>query len=66
MKEHRLRNGISRLEIADHLNLSQSAIRGYESGAREIKPIDLLKMARFYGTTTDELLGNVVEKMGED
>lgn len=43
--------------IADYLNISRSAYKNYELGYREI-PIELLwRLADFYGTTVDYLIG---------
>lgn len=47
----------SQQEIADYLNMHRSVYRRYESGEREIPVWALVKLADFYGTSTDYLLG---------
>jgi len=47
----------SQQQIADYLNMHRSVYRRYESGEREIPVWALVKLADFYGTSTDYLLG---------
>jgi len=44
-------------QIADYLNCSQVAYSRYELGTRNIPTDVLIKLARFYNTSTDYLLG---------
>ena len=44
-------------EIAEHLNMHRSVYRRYESGEREIPVWALVKLADYYNTSTDYLLG---------
>ena len=62
MKYERIRNlredkDLSQTEIAGILNISQRAYSHYENGDRTISPEILIALAKFYGTTTDYLLG---------
>ena len=44
-------------ELAEHLTCSQQVYSNYELGQRDI-PLELLiRLARFYGTSVDYLLG---------
>lgn len=52
----RLSNSYTQTDLARILNLSQRTYSRYENGSNI--PIDvLIKLARFYNTTTDYLLG---------
>ncbi|MBP1581986.1 MAG: helix-turn-helix transcriptional regulator [Oscillospiraceae bacterium] len=44
-------------EIADYLGISQTVYSRYERGFQVIPVIHLLKLADFYHTSTDYLLG---------
>ena len=44
-------------EIANYLNMHRSVYRRYESGEREIPVWALIKLADYYHTSTDYLLG---------
>ena len=57
LKELREENNVSQKEIADFLNIKQNTYSQYETGKRQL-PIDvLIKLAKFYKTTTDYILG---------
>ncbi len=57
LKELREENNVSQKEIADFLNIKQNTYSQYETGKRQL-PIDILiKLAKFYKTTTDYILG---------
>jgi len=43
--------------LADLLNVSQTTYSRYESGTLDIPSISLIKLAKFYGTSIDYLLG---------
>jgi len=50
-------NDITQQEIADYLGVSRSAYKNYENGERGI-PIEILsKIADYYHTSTDFLIG---------
>ena len=44
-------------QVADYLNMQRSVYRRYESGEREIPVWAVIKLAKYYGTTTDYILG---------
>lgn len=44
-------------EIADHLNMHRSVYRRYETGERELPVWALEKLADYYHTSTDYILG---------
>ena len=44
-------------EIADYLNMQRSVYRRYESGERELPVWALNKLADYYHTSTDYILG---------
>ena len=57
IKEMREDKDLNQSEVAKILNVSQVAYSFYELGRRQI-PVDLLvKLAKFYNTSTDYLLG---------
>jgi transcriptional regulator with XRE-family HTH domain len=44
-------------EIADYLNMHRSVYRRYESGERELPVWAVIKLADYYHTSTDYILG---------
>ena len=57
LKELREENNFSQKEIAEYLNIKQNTYSQYETSKRQL-PIDvLIKLAKFYKTTTDFILG---------
>lgn len=52
--------GYTQKDIADVLGVSRSAYAQYELGSRDIPTDLLIKLADFYGCSTDELLGSRV------
>lgn len=50
-------NDLSQCFIADYLHCSQGAYSYYELGQREIPVSVLIRLADFYGCSTDYLLG---------
>lgn len=62
LKDLREDNDLKQKEIADFLNIKQNTYSQYENGLREI-PVSLLwKLADYYGTTVDYLIGRSDEK----
>lgn len=43
--------------LADLLNISQTTYSRYESGTLDIPSVSLIKLAQFYGTSIDYLVG---------
>ena len=57
LKDLREDNDLTQIEIARLLNIKQNTYSQYETGKREI-PIDLLwKLADYYKTSIDYLIG---------
>ena len=44
-------------DVAELLNMNQEVYRRYEKGIREIPVWAVIKLAKFYKTTTDYILG---------
>ena len=68
LRDLREDNDLKQIDIANTLNTSQSTYSKYERGAREV-PLDvLIKLADFYNTSVDYLLGrtNVREPYPKD
>ena len=62
LKDLREDNDIKQAELAKYLNIRQNTYSQYENGKREI-PIALLwKLADYYGTTMDYLVGRTDQK----
>ena len=57
IKHLREDNDLTQREVADYLNIKQNTYSQYETGIRQI-PVDMLaKLALFYKTSVDYLLG---------
>ena len=57
LKELREENGFTQNQSAEYLNIKQNTYSQYENEKRQL-PIDvLIKLAKFYKTTTDYILG---------
>lgn len=48
---------LSQTKVADMLGMSQTGYSKYETGENDIPTAVLIKLARFYGTSVDYLLG---------
>lgn len=57
LRELREDNDLTQQQIADILQCTQAAYSKYENGQRNISVDILIKLANFYGVTTDYLLG---------
>lgn len=56
LKELREENNLTQTQIAEYLNIKQNTYSQYENEKRQL-PIDfLIKLAKFYKTTTDYIL----------
>ncbi|MCI6402451.1 MAG: helix-turn-helix transcriptional regulator [Candidatus Fimivicinus sp.] len=53
----RVDNEKSQEEIAKYLQCQREVYRRYEKGTREIPVWALIKLAHYYGTSTDYILG---------
>lgn len=57
LKNLRVESGISRARLAGELNVSERLIAYWESGQRECGFDTLIRLAEFFETSTDFLLG---------
>lgn len=58
--------GLQQRELAQHFNLSPSAIGGYERGLREPEINQLVAFADFFNVSVDYLLGRTSERRTAD
>ena len=56
LRELRLERGLSQRALGEALSVCNQTISFWESGSREPNLDDLLKIAKFFGTSTDYLL----------
>ncbi len=62
IKDLREDSDITQKEIADYLHIKQNTYSQYENGHRQL-PIDILiSLAKYYGTSTDYILGLTEER----
>ena len=57
IKELRLEEGLSQAQLAKATGLSQSAIGAWEVGKNVINANAIITLAKYFGVTTDYLLG---------
>lgn len=57
LKELRTEKGLSQAQLAKELNVSQRSISSWETGFREPDFQMLVLLSKFFGVTTDYLLG---------
>lgn len=57
LRDLREDNDLKQRQLAEVLHVSQTTYSRYESGAIDIPSDALIKLADFYGVTTDYLLG---------
>ncbi|MBR6751051.1 MAG: helix-turn-helix transcriptional regulator [Clostridia bacterium] len=57
IKELRTSRNLSQMQLANLLNISQSAIAKWELGKTEPTASAIILLAKFFGETTDYLLG---------
>ena len=57
LKELRIKNNLSQAKLADELNMYQTSISRYESGAREAGYAELIALADYFNVSVDYLLG---------
>ena len=50
-------NDLNQTKVAEMLGMSQTGYSKYETGENDIPTAVLIKLARFYGTSIDYLLG---------
>ena len=57
IKELRIDNDLKQSEMAGILNCSQQVYSNYELGQQDIPTDILIKLAKYYGVSTDYILG---------
>lgn len=57
IKDLREDRDLKQKQLADLLNISQTTYSRYESGVLDIPSISLIKLANFYNTSIDYILG---------
>lgn len=57
LRSLRKRSGLSQSELGKHIGLSKSVISNYENGINYPDYENLLRIAKYFGVTTDYLLG---------
>lgn len=62
IKDLREDNDLKQINIAQLLNMKQPQYARYESGKRDFPVDNIIKLAEFYHTSTDYLLGLTDEK----
>lgn len=58
LKDVRLERGKKQSEVAEALGITVPAYSMIENGQRDINSDKLIRLARYYGCSTDELLGS--------
>ena len=56
IRKHRELAGLTQAEAAKKLDISVDSIRRYESGEREPRASDLMRMAQLFGCSIDDLV----------
>lgn len=62
LKDLREDNDIKQSELAEYLNIRQNTYSQYENGKREIPIFLLWKLADYYDTTIDYIVGRTDKK----
>ena len=57
LEDLRVDHDKTQIEIAEYLNMSRNVYWRYEKGEREIPVWAVVKLAQYYGVSTDYLLG---------
>lgn len=57
IRNRRTRKGLTQEQIADSLGVKPNTVSQWESGVREPRLIQVVKLAELFGCTVDELLG---------
>jgi len=57
LKDIREDRDLTQSEVADHLHIRQNTYSQYENGQRGLPLDTLVKLARFFGVSTDYILG---------
>ena len=62
LKDLRKEKGITQLQLAMELNMSQNTISRYETGERQAGYDELIKIANYFNVSIDYLLGRTNKK----
>ena len=62
LKQLRTEKGVSQQTIADYLGITRQSYTNYELGNREADYVTLTKLANYFETTVDYLIGNTDKK----
>lgn len=62
LKDLRKEKGITQLQLAMELNMSQNTISRYETGERQAGYDELIKIANYFNVSIDYLLGRSDKK----
>lgn len=54
--------GLNQTKVAEYLGMSQTGYSKYETGENDVPTEILIKLARFYDTSVDYLLGETNER----
>lgn len=57
LRDLREDSDLTQTEVSKHLNCTQQTYSNYETGARDIPTAILIQLSRFYGVSTDYILG---------
>ena len=57
LRELRIENNLSQMKLAEQIGVTQKAIDFWEKGINEPKASYIIELAKFFGVTTDYLLG---------
>ena len=64
IKEQRMLQGLTQVELAQKTGIPQSTISAWERGTNIPSILDCIKLADFYGISLDELVGREVKVKG--
>ena len=59
LKEHRTRCSMTQEFVAESLNVSRQAVSKWENGTADPSTSNLLKLAKLYGITAEELIRSI-------
>ncbi len=57
LNELRTEKGLSTMVLAKVIGMSDTAVCNWENNKHDVKAEQLVKLARFFGVSTDDLLG---------
>ena len=61
LKERRIKAGLTQQEVGDRVGVGTSTVGMWESGANQPRASTLISLAKLFGCTVDELLGDEAE-----